>query len=115
MLSGFRNVSCPIQSQELLICRLFLLGSPSKLLFHMSCINCTEKCNQTSRTLVCLHAGRQYKEGSGEGGQELDTQELQEDREEEEGGMKPLVFGRGMFFPPPGNLRGNMTSQHKEG
>jgi len=35
MLSGFKNVSCPIHNQELLICGFFLLDSLSKLLFHI--------------------------------------------------------------------------------
>lgn len=48
MLSGFGNTSCPIQSQEFLIYKIFLLSSLSKLLFHISCIKFTEKCNQTS-------------------------------------------------------------------
>ena len=59
---------------------------------------------------ITFHTGRQCKEGSREGEQGLDTQELQEDREEEEGGMRPFVFGRGMFFPPPGHLCGDVIS-----
>lgn len=56
---------------------------------------------------VTFHTGRQCKEGSREGGQGLDAQE---DKEEEEGGMNPFVFGRGVFFPPPDHLCGDVIS-----
>lgn len=47
--------------------RLFLLGSLSKLLFHVSCIKFTEKCNQTSRTLIWNFPYRQAVQGREQG------------------------------------------------
>lgn len=42
-----------------------------------------------------------------EGGQGLDAQEA---KEEEEGGMNPFVFGRGVFFSLPDHLCGDVIS-----
>lgn len=108
MLSGFRNVSCPIQSHE-------FLGSsswaPYPNYFFMSLVSSSLRSviKHLGHLFGTSHTGRQCKEGSRGGGQELGTQELQEDREDKEGGKHiPCVFGRGMLFPPPGHLCGDM-------
>lgn len=57
---------------------------------------------------ITFHTGRLCRGGSRDGRQGMDMQELQENKEEEEGSMEPFLFGRGIFCLPAGNLCGDV-------